>query len=493
LKLPIWTTRIALALATAPLFFAPTAACADSVSADIGLDALRGRPNALRADGAGEIIAQVEATLANGAVAPDTTSPAYADKSFTFVGINSTPVSPHASEVANRLYGPGGIAPGVADIKVFSEDSFVYSDGLHADESQPPERLGVSIINNSWIGASSSAIENKEILRRLDFVAARDNVLVVNAVDNQNTGDFPILMASEPNGLSVGVPGDSSVGPATFDGGPRAKPDLIAPAANTSEAAATVSGAAAILLSEAKARRLPINALATKAMLMAGAKHLAGYKRGNATPADDTRVPLDYSQGAGQLRIDHSFDIMTSGRKRAGTPVKSTGWATGTALPQASQVFSFNVTKTIPSFQAILDWNRDISLNNNNALSVSTRAARLANLDLQLQKKSRNNWVNVFKSASKTDNVEALSLTRLGPGTYRMLVTTNVKEPYALAWYSDMSPAQKIPTNHNTLAAGGPLSPMLSATPVPEPGTMLLATASALLLLSRRRRREHGK
>src|SRR5262249_47679966 len=128
------------------------------------------------------------------------------------------------------------------------------------------------------------------------------------------------------NGITVAAADASAPGPVVFDSsGSRAKPDISVGTGTPSEATALVSGSAALLLSEAKARKLALNALGTKALLMAGAVRPEGWQRGSPGPDDDDDVPLDYSFGAGELRVDRSFDILVAGRKAPGN-VSKTGW-----------------------------------------------------------------------------------------------------------------------------------------------------------------------
>lgn len=472
------------------LAVAPVLASADEVDDQIGLTELRSRPHALKADGSGISIAQVEAS-GSGAASPDAGNTDFHGIRFSYLGIQHQ-VSNHATDIGLHIYGESsGIAPDVRNVKLFSEDSFVGLSGLESPTTQVPKRLGVSIINNSWIGASSSDDENRDILRRLDFLAVRDNVLIVNAVDNGFGTPVPTLMASSYNGLAVGIPNGSSVGPVTFDGAPRAKPDLVAPLPNTSEATAVVSGAGALLMSEAKARRMPVNALATKAMLMAGAQHLDGYERGLPGTEDDQAVPLDYMQGAGQLRIDNSFDILVAGRQSPGNGNHPKGWALAKANPRKAQVYTMNFRAAVPEFSAILTWDREIP--NGAKYKYSTFAQRtpvLADLDIALQKKSGRQWLPVFRSASEADNVESIFAQDLDAGIYRLVVTGDMKENYALAWYSDINqPVQVLPSPTPVIIQPpGIIHPLSFAVSVPEPSSALAAIGAAAFLLRRRRR-----
>jgi hypothetical protein len=289
----------------------------------------------------------------------------------------------------------------------------------------------------------------------------------------------------------VGILSGSSDGPIRFDArGPRAKPDIVVPVSTTSEAAGAVSGAAALIRSEAKARHMNVNELTTKALLMAGAQHPQDWQRGTAGSFDDVKVPLDYRYGAGSLRVDNSFDILVAGQHPQGG--SDTGWDAGMARKK-NKFYQFNVADTAggeedehgDSFMAMLAWNRDVKRNGR------VYSASLADLEMSLSVKSGRKWVKVSRSDSDFDNVESITLNDIAPGTYRLSVRGDRQEAYSLAWMtseqddhsgggSNSGPGS---TDSMSALSSGEISP----TAVPEPGLMGLVVV-AMGMLGRRRR-----
>jgi hypothetical protein len=459
---------------------------------DIGLTDLR-TTDSLQADGAGIPVSQVEA-LYNGNYAPNFASSEFQDTNITLgVNASNSDSSIHATFVANRFYGNTlGVASDVTQVKVLDSSSFLGTGALNVGTIRLPLDLGVRVINNSWIAAYDDDAHNIEAIRRLDYMIAHNNVVVVAADSAGADSQFPKLLATSFNGITVGASGASASGPVQFDSsGARAKPDLVVGTGTPSEATALVSGSAALLLSEAKARKLPLNALATKALLMAGAVRPADWEHGNPGPEDDAQVPLDYRYGAGELRVDRSFAILTAGRRAPGN-VSRIGWdirsaATGNNFNR----YTFNVRATAADFTAVLTWNRTFP----NVTHGLDFTPSLANLDLTLQRQSGSRWLLVSRSTSDVDNLEELTLDGLPKGTYRLLVHGDRSAQYALAWNADMDPpaAPAAIEDFSPLLHGLPLIPMvvvdgpLTSQIVPEPALLWLMALP--LLLSRRRNR----
>ncbi len=255
------------------------------------------------------------------------------------------------------------------------------------------------------------------------------------------------------------------------------------PASTTSEGAAAVSGAAAMLLSEAQTRKLPVTAQGIKAMIMAGAQHLAGWHHGAAGSVDDMMVPLDYSQGAGQLRIDRSYNILTAGRRAAYTSVPRRGWDVNSASRTRSPTYQISLTSAVKNFVAVLAWNRRFVAG---TIAFTQRTQILANLNLYLQQKVGSTWRNVDRSLSTKDNVEEIFRPSLSAGTYRLMVTGDMSEYYGLAWDSDLASTKAMPASSGRTATAGSHG-IAYATAVPEPSTLLLALPASLLLMRRRR------
>lgn len=477
----------------AAAFLAAAFCLAPRATADlIGYDALASRSGALLANGAGLPVAQVEA-YAPGTTdyAPDTSSADFAGRTFT---LRSGPsgVSPHANLVATYFYGAASSADrGAAPVALFSAQGFVY-DLLRTGRSRrAPGGAGAAVVNNSWIATLTDDAANLDAVRRLDDLINRDDLLVFNAVSNTPTDPFPRLLASSYNGVTVGTL-TGSHGPLTYDSPhPRIKPDLVIDTAITSNASALAAGAGALLRSEARARGLPAGELATKAILMAGAERDASWHRGGLSGRDNARSPLDLQQGAGRLRVDNGFNILTAGQQPAGTHVSPTaGWDYArTPRRGHTATYFLHVDRALSNWSVFVTWNRLIAgLNRKGHYSTQPT---LADFSLSLYRGRKGGRRLVGTSDSPGDNVESLTLTGLAPGDYQLVLTTDIRSYYAMAWYEEgasASPALMRSFAAQTDAFSTTTPGAFDAVPMPEPstvGTLVLGT----LVCTRRRRR----
>jgi hypothetical protein len=480
------------ALLAAPLFAAAPAR-ADVLDL-IGYRDLVNRPDTLPiTPGTGVPVAQVEVPTANtNDYTPDTSATQFAGKQFTNRSGTPSGTSGHATMVATLFYGNTSAAPGVSDVALFSAQSFL--DGLlrTGRASRAPGRVGATVVNNSWIAGYASDSANVEAVRRLDDLINRDDVLVFNAVGNTPADPFPKLLATSYNGVSVGTP-TGSVGPVAFDSpAPRIKPDLIVNAGTTSEATAVASGAGALLRSVAIYHDLPAGELAIKSILMASADRDAGWLRGRPTGKDNAASPLDFAQGAGQLRVDQAYDVLTAGQQPAGTAAPATAGWDYARTPRArhhSVTYTIHVDDTLPTWDAVLTWNRVIAAGQSDG-SYSTEPTT-PDFDLALYRNKRGGRRLLAYSNSPADNVESLQLADLPAGDYQLVLNSDYRTYYALAWYADPNGATPVSTNNLTAAihpaALGAPGAAFAGAAVPEPTTLLWL--APLTLLTRRRRR----
>jgi hypothetical protein len=457
---------------------------------DVGYRTLEDH-NQLISQGANLKVGQVEAKI-DLHFFPDPSSGEFVGKAF----LCSAPTDPsvHATTVGTEIYGSqDGLAPDTHSICVLDSDSFLGDRGLRVGQrNKAPAKLGLSVINNSWIAAYTADQYNIEATRRLDWMIQRDDVLAVSSVDNGAGSAFPKLLASAYNGIAVGILDGSSGGPIRFDSrGARVKPDLVVPMQQTSYATGVVSGAAALLRSEAKARSMAVNELTTKALLMAGAERPADWQRGAPGTQDDEKVPLDYRYGAGSLRVDQSYEILMSGRHASGG--SDTGWDAGLAKKK-SKVYQFTTVDStvgddLEPFTAVLAWNRDIKRGAHGAIVAS-----LADLEMNLMVKSGRKWKKVARSDSDFDNVETITLNDLNAGTYRLVVRGDRPEPYSIAWFRNRDDEEhgggsnSGPGSTSSIIGPTVMSGPMPPTAAPEPGTMLLALAAMGMIGMRRRR-----
>ena len=466
-----------VAVATIPV------AAAEDYRSTIGLTALRSA-GYLRANGRDIEIAQVEAaeTVSRKYYAPDSRNFEFKGKDFELEGISSSPSS-HATRIGTLIYGNhSGIAPAVDEIYSYSSDGFVGSKGLNPGGGRKPDKLDADVVNNSWVGTFGNAQQDLNILRRLDYMAWRDDVVVVNSTENESWKPFPTLLASSYNGITVGRSSGSSGGVVTTDGGVRVKPDLVVPMPTTSDAAAVVSGAAALLMSEADARKMKPDALSMKAMLMAGALRPPAWQHGSSSASDDRLVPLDFKYGAGELRVLRSFHILDAGEQKENKVAAKRGWATEKLSGSGkSDYFELKYSGVVTEFTAVLTWHRRFQ---QRGRSYDNLTPVLADLELELLRKSGNKWVSVAVSDSNSDNVEMIAIDDLAAGTYRLTVGGGKNEEYGLAWDADYNASAR---RYTTPRAAGSVGAIVGGVTVPEPASVIVLPAACLLLARRRR------
>jgi len=454
----------------------------------IGYTTLAGRPGALLANGAGIPVAQVEVFAPNTSdYAPDQTSPMMTGKSFTFRS-GASGVSSHAEQVGSLFYGNSlSPAPAVTDVQLFSADSFITGLLRAGRANRAPGGVGARVVNNSWIASFPDDAQNVDVLRRLDDLINRDDVLVVNAVSNIASDPFPTLMASSFNGVTVGSLSGSH-GPVTYDApGARIKPDLVVDTGITSNSTGLASGAAALLQSEANARGVSLGELATKAILMTGAERDLRWHRGRASGKDNATAPLDFQQGAGQLRVDRSFDILLAGRQPAGASIApAAGWDFARTSRGAAHeaTYFLHLGTTATNWSAFLTWNRLIEgVTADGGYSTAETTPDFA-LSLYLSKRGGRRLVAT--SDSPNDNVESLTLTDLAAGDYQLVLSSDVRSYYAMAWTADGVSALPAGLTAPALESA-PSAATTGAfmTAMPEPGMGLVAPVMIVLALRR--------
>ena len=437
---------------------------------DVGYTSLKNRLGSSIPDGTGIPVVQVEADLSESPgiykYMPDTANAEFYGKTF----LNKTglsDISDHATGVGTNFFGNTiSMAPGITDIWNYEAVDFVLNN-LKITSSQGPVTFSNRrIINNSWIGYSTTNQRNLKALSRIDDVVDKQKIVVVSEMENEETNMSGKVLFSAYNVIAVGLSnGLSSYGPTAIEG-LRAKPDIVAPLSTTDAATPVVAAAAAMLLDEGNDRGWADtqNPEVIKSLLMAGAGKLSGWHKGDAGLGDDQTVPLDWKQGAGSLRIDHSYDILTSGEQEASnvTDVDMQGWDFGLLGSGETKRYFFNVDETGLVFQAALVWNRHITAYGD---GDTVDGALLRNLDLGLRRATDNTPQGyVQRSLSTTDNVEYIYLDNLDKGRYVLEVTGNLTgvdtEAYGMSW-----------------------------TVIPEPSTIiLLGSGLAALAISQRKK-----
>jgi MYXO-CTERM domain-containing protein len=466
----------------------PAAGQTPSYFDSIGYTDLRNRLGAATPTGAGVLVTQVEALAAPNAYLPDPT--AFPGKTIidqTGGGL----VSGHATTVGQYFYGNSNqsIAAGITQINAYRVN----------DPSQPGDWLGDAYLrygttlaprvdparvqNHSYIDTDPPGAAAAEVVRRLDYAIARDNVIAVVGVNN-GVSPVPTVQSGGYNSIAVGLTsGNSSVGPTTFDVAGRSKPDIVAPLGATSFATPVVGAAAALLVQTADSKPNPSEAAAAgrvetiKAALLSGAT-VAPFA-GLAQPWQRTDngsfvEPLDRRFGAGQLNINNSHLILSAARQNGTDLVADarTGWdfATLTAVGQTRRYyFDAPSDATAATLSATVTWLRRIP---QSGPDFTTATATLADFELRVFATDQNLNLGALldSSLSPVDNVQHTRTDLMPAGHYALEVrlasfpTGQSSEDFAVAW-------------------------QVSFTPVPDPGGALLVAVVGAAAVWRRRTR----
>ena len=435
------------------VFLGPMAARAQNLDA-IGVTLLQAVTT--NVNGAGIRVAQPEAYdngTTNWEVNPNASGVGQPVSLFTYTSslgsVNTYPnsintESGHADAVAGYFYGiPGGVATNIIHVDNYDANYFFGSIINTAN----PANIKDPVVNQSFIFTGTTISLQQSIDSQYDNYAARYNTLFVSGVGNGGAVNPP---ATCYNGIGVGAyGGGSSTGP-TLDNG-RAKPDITAPAGETSFSTPQVAGAAAVLMQAGlrgdggNGTNSAADIRMVKALLLNGAIKPADWT--NNAPS-----PLDTRYGTGVLNVFNSYEQLAGGRHgyivstsvstggahpptgASGTVGTLSGWDFNTNTSSASSDgvnhYYFNVTNGVSNATftatATLVWNRQ------------RNQPDINNLDLFLYDAISSNLVAC--STSLVDNVEHLFVPNLAPGRYDLQVWkaggsfVSSSETYALAF-----------------------------------------------------------
>jgi len=352
--------------------------------------------------------------------------------------------SGHADAVAGIFYGiPGGVATNI--IHADNYDANYFWGSIIGAVSQTD--INDPVVNQSFVFTGTTISQQQTIDSQYDSYAARYNTLFVSGVGNGGAVNPP---ATCYNGIGVGAyGGGSSTGP-TLDNG-RSKPDIMAPASETSFSTPYVAGAAAVLMQAGlrgdggNGTNAAADIRTVKALLLNGA----------VKPADWTNSPsspLNPLYGAGVLNVFNSYvqlaggthgyivstSVSTSGAHPptgdTGTVSVLNGWDFNTNSSSATsdgvKHYYFNVTNGVSNATftatATLVWNRQRNQSGINNLNLFLYNAANSNL--------------AAASTRAVDNVEHLFVPNLAPGWYDLQVWkaggsfVSSSETYALAF-----------------------------------------------------------
>jgi len=460
---------------------AALAAVATTFAEDVGYAVLQAELGAAVPDGTGMTVTIVEACNGNPcAWAPDPGSRSITDGDGVMQV--TAPFSSHANSVGDRFYGDGsttsaiGVLPNPS-ISAYEANAWIQGDFLRFGQTYSlPLSTSSRIANHSWVGATGSDAYDLELLRRIDWLIDEDEYVQVVGF----TGNSSPLFGSALNAIAVNKTGTLSSNlswPVTGDpvySVRHARPALVAPENNTSNATPRVSSAAALLMSVAHADPLLSNGSTTnrendtvmnaerseviKAALMAGAEratnnthptsdpaNLVNYR---IDPADQTSNGLDRRYGAGQLNVYNSYHVIAAGEQDS---VESNGVGSiaktgfdydaafgGSSGSNSEGTYFFTTGSEDIEFIVSLVWNLNVSKGNWGSYFQS--AATLYDLDLNLYDISDGgNWVLVTGSTSSSENTENIRAFLKADTPYAMQVNrgsgqSSFRWDYGLAW-----------------------------------------------------------
>jgi hypothetical protein len=388
--------------------------------------------------GSGVIVGQVEAPEAS------SYAPNQASSEFTGVNFNlrsgASGVSTHANIVAKNFYGASAsVAYGISDVYVYEANGWIGSDylnyGASSGPSAPPP--GLKIFNHSWIAINTGV--DAALVRRADYASHIYGVLFIVGVNNGANSASGAIWNSMYQGISVGLPnGEHDAADQTLDGGPRMKPDLVAPGQFTSYATGVASSCAALLHEVAREDPdLSSNSDAArpqimKSIMMAGATHeeswtnnpiLTGSERGM------TSRPLDETYGAGTVNIDRAHQILTGNEQNGASGVipetaniTGPGWDWEYVSQGETVYYRFSLSETAPEISFVATWHRIVS--------PTFSSFTLPDLDLNLWKVENGALIDLVgegedvfasgnvTSTSEVDNVEHIYIRGLEAGDY---------------------------------------------------------------------------
>ena len=482
-----------------------SSAAADTFT-DIRYTDIVARLGAATPTGAGVVVGQVEAPEnAGGSYAPNATLAEFSGKDFTLYS-GTVAASGHATEVGRNLFGNTlSIAPGTTDIHCWNVNTYIGSSWLKVGGTTVPAfpPAGMRVMNHSWIGSFGLAANDNNGLRRIDFIANRDNLVLAVGVNNGAGSAGQPLVAYAYNTIAVGLANgnhSNSPTPAGIDGPGRRKPDIVAPGSFTSFSTPVVGAAAALLIDAADSDPATMGnpnaarALTVKTVLMAGTTHRAGWSNGAATSGaarGTTATPLDPLYGADLLNIDRAHMILTAG-EQGGLPAAqqsffapARGWDYIPSVVAGSSVYwSFRVHEPIDELSATASWFRQVA--------TTFASTTLQDLDLRLWKLENGvampltgeAGVGVFTSGNVTsestiDNVEHIHIRGLAAGDYALELArkpgTQIAMPVTVAWYmpeTEAPPAIEGDLNGDGVVNASDLAILLGAWGTTGPGDL---------------------
>ena len=479
-------------LAALILLSADAGWCADYKD-DVGYARLAQAMGTAVPDGQGVTATQVEAAVTVEGEThwmPDSGDTQFTGKTIIDATGGDDGSSGHATGVGRYFYGNTlSTAGGIGTIHVYEANDWIGLGFLGTgylyggrpfqpvyDRSTMPWTLSAPgrVANHSWVGTAGGA--EGDILRRLDFVASRDEYIQVTALNNGTTRKP--LLGDAFNSITVGrTDGSHPMGTSDIDElyvAGRVSPLVVAPFSVTSTCAPVVSAAVALLIEAGRDPVLstdPVAATTTnrsgevihnteraeviKAVILAGAQRVTHNTWLSAQIMDyrqDGANGLDRRFGAGQLDVYNSYQMIAAGEQNSGEDRPETGGIIsaygfdfdpafgGASGCNTTGTYTFTPAAGQRRLWASLVWN--LRIDGGSAYDYDD-TAMLYDLNLALYDITATGYQRlVAASYSSVDNSENL-WAELVPGrTYKMVVTTAGEQSafswdYALAWRMD--------------------------------------------------------
>lgn len=451
--------RSATLLAFVSFTFLSSSIAGAQEHAEIDMSRLRLEVGDAQANGTGVIISQVEASSGDDYMA-DPTNAQFLGKTFwdgtgAYAGVSTS----HSNNVAGRFFGdPNGMSRGATDITAFDADDWlnniVYNNNadprpvFNNDPSNSnPNPQTIEVMNHSWVVRSTNISNNDATiyLRRIDFIANRDNTTFCVGADNG--GSTEPLLAPGYNSITVGrTNGGGASGATTFYGAGRQKPEIVSPSGTTSRATAIISGVAGVIRQNSPTANSQQNEV-TKAVLLAGAT-----KEEFPTWDRTTTRPIDEVFGTGEVNAYNSYLIITGGEYDGsnsvpGVPIGAMGWDYSPSIT-TEKYYTIDAPFGIDKASFVLTWNVSV-VDNNASPNIFSPSTTLANMDLELYDLAGS---IVDMSVSPEHNIEHIYALDLPADSYTLRVISNTDHDYALAWR--IHAAQYLPVDSIIVSAG---------------------------------------
>lgn len=405
----------------------------------------------------------------------------------TFVNLNNNnsngAQSTHSTSVGRYFYGNNSsLSPEIHDIGIYSANGFLDEVLNNTNSnSDVPMASARRLANHSWVGgyyvSNNGAINlnaTARALKRLDWLIDNDDMIQVVGTNNGSVSKP--LLATAFNVICVGrtdgIHANTSVSIDSFYSATRPIIHLVAPQSTVSASTPTISSAVSLLLDGANnnshwSAGSTINRAGStiysgqksetiKAVLMAGASRFT--INSGATGADivdyrqdvsqQTDNGLDWRYGAGQLNIQHSYQILSSGEQASkqdagSTLVQTSGYDYdpafgGDAGSNDVGDYDLGLINMDGFLAASLVWNADITGPPSPSSTQFSYNASVEKLKLSVFSIATNGTESLIEeSISSVSNTQNIWLEVNAGGHYKLRIeamTGSFKKDYALAW-----------------------------------------------------------